>query len=255
MQKIHVVNEFELMRLVKCPLYVARLDHSREPADSLAANAAGEDLLRWITRETGESDIPDLPDVRQRADALFRKHYTGAMTLQIAKRPIRMSRRLHDLVFFNDILYPETPYQLDLGPVRIEGSMTVVKSNGKGKASMPSRVIRLRNHKIEPPLMPDIVSMARWLYGQRESGYPSCVLYNYSLSGETTVNQQFTERVAQRWLTAAATNWLSSRLYPIPGDHCRDCQQPYRGLSENDPTSLISIAGHANPPRPSGTRG
>jgi len=58
---------------------------------------------------------------------------------------------------------------------------------------------------------------------------PRCVVYNYSLSGKTTANQQFSEPVAQSWLMAAAMNWLNSREHPSPGDHRRDCQQPCRG--------------------------
>ncbi len=224
MKKIEIVNEFDLLRFARCPLYLARIDHARESADSAAVDAAAEDLLRWITWEAEERGVPDLQTVRRRADAFFTARYAGEMTLPIGRRLVRVSRRLHDLVSFNAVLHPVTPYQLDLGLVRIEGSLAILTS--KTKASQPPRIIRLRNQTIKHPIIPDIVSVARWLFGQRESGYPRCVVYNYSLSGETVANQQFTEQVAQRWLTAAAMNWLNARVYPSPGDHCQSCQRP-----------------------------
>lgn len=143
MKKINVVNEFDLLDFARCPLFLARIE-IREPAEIAAVNAAGDDLLAWITRETFERDIPDLSVVRGRAEAFFRRRYTGPMTFAIAKRLIRMSRRLHDLVFFNDVLCPTGSYQLEFGVARIEGCITIVKS--KSKISLPRRIIRLRNY-------------------------------------------------------------------------------------------------------------
>ena len=168
--------------------------------------------------------------VRVRADALFAHRYSGDMTLPIARRLIRLSRRLHDLVSFNTVLHPVSPYQLDLGLVRIEGSMAILKS--KVKAWLPPRIIRLRAHRVEPPVVPDVVSLARWIYGLRESGFPDCVVYNYALSGETAASQHYSERVAQRWLTTAAVNWRDKQVFPNPGEHCKGCRQPCRGLPE-----------------------
>lgn len=228
MKKRIVVNEFDLMRWVRCPLYLARNGYTQEPADIAAVSAAAEDLLRWITRQAFEYTIPDLNDVRGRADAFFRKYYTGTMTLSVARRLIRISRRLHELVLLNDVLWPAGSYELDFGDARIEGTVTVVKSNSK--LSLPPRIIRLRNHTIKPPVIPDIVSLARWLFGQRESGYSTCVVYNYSLTGDTTSSDTFTESSAQTMLNSAVNNWIGNRLYPIPGNHCWGCQQPCLSL-------------------------
>jgi hypothetical protein len=151
MKKIYTVNEFDLLHFARCPLFLTRNDHSPEPADTAAVNAAAEDLLRWITWETFEHDIPDLSDVRGRADAFFRRRYKGPMTSSIARRLIRICRRLHDLAFFNDILSPSCSYQLDFGVAQIEGMATVVKS--KSKISLPPRIIRLRDHAIKPPIL------------------------------------------------------------------------------------------------------
>ena len=63
-------------------------------------------------------------------------------------------------------------------------------------------------------------------HGLRESGFPDCVVYNYSLYSEWASSQHYSERVAQRWLTAAAMAWRNQQVYPNPGDHCRCCQQP-----------------------------
>ena len=219
-----IVNEFDLLRFARCPMYQTRVDYGRESADSAAVNAVAEDLLSWLTWEAEERGVPDLPTVRRRADAFFMARYAGEMTLPIGRRLVRLSRRLHDLVSFNTVLQPVAPYELDLGLVRVGGSLAILEC--KTKASQPPRIIRLRNQTIKHPIIPDIVSMARWLYGLRESGYPRCVVYNYSLSGDTVANQEFSARVAQRWLPAAALNWLNARVYPSPGDQCLSCQRP-----------------------------
>lgn len=229
MKKINTVNEWDLLRFIQCPLRVAGPDSEREAADS-AADSAAEDLLKWISWEAQEGDVPSLPVVRTKADAFFRRGYTGTMPDTIARRLIRIARRLHDLVSFNRVLHPTFPYELELGPVRISGSMTILQC--KLRPALPTRVIRLQNHKIVTPVIPDVVSLARWLYVQREDCYPKCVVYGYSLSGETTSNQQFTESQAHMWLSSAARNWLDSRLYPSPGAHCKGCLQPCRGLPE-----------------------
>jgi hypothetical protein len=229
MKKINVVNEFDLLNFARCPLYLARNDHSPEPADTVAVNAAADDLLHWITWETFEHNVPDLSEVRGRADAFFRRQYNGPMTSPLARRLVRISRRLHDLVFFNDVLYPSSSYQLDFGVAQIEGTATVVKS--KSKISLPPRIIRLRNHAIKPLIIPDLVSVARWLYGFRESGYPRCVVGNYSLAGDTTSSQDFSEAAAQKWLATAVQNWVEKKVYPSLGHHCKGCQKPCLSLS------------------------
>ena len=228
MKKRIAVNEFDLMKWVRCPLYLARNGYSQEPADIAAVAAAAEDLLGWITRQAFEYTIPDLHDVRGRADAFFRKYYTGAMTCSVARRLIRISRRLHDLVLLNTVLWPAGSYELDFGEARIEGTLTIIKSNSK--LSLPPRIIRLRNHTIKPPIIPDIVSLARWLFGQRESGYPTCVVYNYSLTGDTSSSDTFTESMAQTSLKSAVSNWFGKRIGPIPGSHCGGCQRPCLSL-------------------------
>jgi hypothetical protein len=144
------------------------------------------------------------------------------MTMPVAKRILRISRRLHELVLRNDILQSQGQYRLDPGLVQIEGSVTVVKS--RARAFPAGSIIRLRHDKIDAPIMPDIVGFSRWLYGKRESGFPSCVLYNYSLTSDTTFTQVFTEE------GAAARNWLDSRAYPNPGEHCKTCLRPCQGL-------------------------
>ena len=139
-----------------------------------------------------------------------------------------MSRRLHDLVSFNEILWPTSIYRLDFGVAVIEGDMTVVKA--KSRLSLPPRLIRLRSNKIKTPMIPDIVSLARWLFGLRESGFLSCVVHNYGLTGETSSSEEFTEQRAQTWLAAAIQNWVTSKVYPSPGDHCKDCRRPCLSL-------------------------
>jgi len=230
MQRVPAVNEFDLLRFTQCPLFVARPDGIQGPADSAAADAAAEDTFQWITNETFDRGVPELHAVRERADAFFAQRYSGDMTLPIARRLIRLSRRLHDLVFFNEVLHPVSPYQLDLGLVRVKGNLAILRS--KTKAARPPRVIRLRPHRVEPPVVPDVVSLARWLYGLRESGFPDCVVYNYALTGNAAASQHYSERVAQRWLTTAAMHWRNKQVYPSTGDHCRDCQQPCLKIPE-----------------------
>src|ERR1019366_5010944 len=107
MKKLHVVNEFELLRFARCPLYLARTENDREREASAALNRAAEDLLTWIARVAWEGAIPELPVIRERAEGYFRKRFGGTMTLAVAKRLLRISRRLHELVLFNDILQPQ----------------------------------------------------------------------------------------------------------------------------------------------------
>jgi hypothetical protein len=52
--------------------------------------------------------------------------------------------------YINEILQPESNYQLEFGVARIEGGVTIVKS--KRCLSLPPRAIRLHNHKIKPPV-------------------------------------------------------------------------------------------------------
>jgi hypothetical protein len=223
MQKIHRVDEFELLRFTQCPLRRPGPDGAREAADA-AVDATAESVLKWISWETYERVIPDLPEVREHAGAFFRCRYKQAMTGSIARRLAHMSRRLHDLVWFNSILAPQSKYELDLGLVRIEGSMTVVRS--KHRASLPPRVIRLRHDSNDLPRLPDVVSLARWLYTYRESGFPTCAVLNIGTLNEKSRLEHFTESLAQKWLSTAALSWLNKRLYPSPGAHCKGCLEP-----------------------------
>ena len=223
MQKIHRVNEFALLRFTQCPLFEPGIDDS-QPADIAAVDAAVEDVLAWLTKETFELGLPPLAAVREHAEAFFSRHNASTMTQRAARYLVRASRRLHDLVTFNKIHYPYTAYELDLGEVRVEGNITLISS--KTRASLPPRIVRLRRGKIEPPTVPDVVSMARWLYGLRESGYPRIMVHIYSLTSDKVSNQEFQEPLAQRWLTAAAMNWKNSREYPNPGAHCARCSKP-----------------------------
>lgn len=229
-KKVPVVDEFELLRYTQCPLLVPKPLDDEAVEQSAAADATADDVLEWLTREAFDGCIPTLPVVREHANHLFLKRHVGEMTCRTARRLNRMARRLHDLVSFNRVLHPVERYEIDLGLVRVDGMVTILHS--KLKPHLPPMVLRLRMRKVTPPLAADVVSIARWLYAARESGFPSCRVYNYSLSGDSVVNQQFEEPLAQRWLTAAALSWRNKYHFPNPGPHCSGCQKACRMLPD-----------------------
>ena len=70
MKKIYKVNEFELLRFTQCPLFESGIDE-RQPVDIAAVDAAAEDVLAWLTKETFEFGLPSLSTVREHAEAFF----------------------------------------------------------------------------------------------------------------------------------------------------------------------------------------
>jgi hypothetical protein len=220
-----IIDEQRLLDYTRCPLRAG--PGVQEPVIERVA----ESLVQQLSLLAYEGSLPRLSHVRERAEALFKA--AGEPVADHSRQLIRLCRRAHDLFTFNAVLHPETLYHLDIGTVVVEGSLTVLRAANRTEA----RVLRLRPRGAASPFAPDVVSMSRWLYGFKESGYPSCAVYNYGILYDLALRETFSEAQVQRWLIAATTSYTQRRAFPVPGTHCKGCARPCEEAKPCSPTS------------------
>ena len=213
------INEWSLLEFTRCPLREAAADERSRPG---VIEHAAEDLVRFATLQAYEGSVPSLPVMRERAETLY-KTMAGSPDLVYSRNLIRLCRRMHDLLLVHDVLHPQSPYRLDLGHAAIDGEAAMLRVRSRGSVA---KVLRLRPRGSPAVLAPDVVSLSRWLYTMRESGYPDCAVYNYWILNDIAVKENFSESVAQNWLLSATTAYTQHRMFPSPGAHCKGCSRP-----------------------------
>ena len=213
------INEQSLLEFTRCPLREAAVDESSRPC---VIEHVAEDLVRFATLQAYEGSVPSLPAMRERAEMLY-KTVAGSPDLVHSRNLIRLCRRIHDLLTVHDVLHPQSPYRLELGHASIDGDAAMLRVRSRGSVA---KVLRLRPRGSPAVFAPDVVSLSRWLYTTRESGYPACVVYNYWILNDIAIKENFSESVAQNWLSSATTAYTQHRIFPSPGAHCKGCSRP-----------------------------
>ena len=221
------IHERRLLDFTCCPLRVGGGTQD-SPIERVA-----DGLVQQVSALAYEGNLPSLSAVRERAEALFLTA-EGFPDSLYARQLIRLSRRIHDLFTLNSVLHPESIYQLDIGGVTIEGSVTVLRAP---KRANEARVLRLRLRDVRFPLVPDAISLSRWLYGAKESGYPDCAVYNYGILHDNAARETFSESQVQKWLLAITGSFTQRRAFPVPGSHCKGCTRPCQENASCNPMS------------------
>jgi hypothetical protein len=176
------------------------------------APKVAEELLRYATWEAFDATVPSISTMREYAYASY-KAKAGSPDPSNLISVLCLARRFRDLFAINDVLHPESPYQLNIGGFggfTIDGTATVLRGHSRPSVA---KILRLRPKGSPRVLTPDAVSLSRWLYGKRECAYPFCTVYNYWIHKDRAVNQDFSEDTAESWLLSAA----SAFSQPVPG--------------------------------------
>jgi hypothetical protein len=161
-----------------------------------------EELLQYSTWQTYEAVVPTISTMREYAYLSYETK-AGAPDVNNLLSVTRLALRFRDLLALNDVLNPESPYQLSIGGFTIDGTATVLRGHSRPSVA---EILRLRSKGSPRVLGPDAVSLSRWLYGKRECEFPFCTIYNYWIHKDRAVNQDFSEdHPVESWLLSAAS--------------------------------------------------
>jgi len=216
---IKPIDERSLLEFTRCPLREAATEECCHPG---RLDQVAEDLVQFATARAYDGAVPSLPAMREHAEGLY-KALVGSPDLAYSRNLVRLCRRVHDLLVIHDVLHPQAPYRLDLGHATIEGNVAILRERRRASAA---KVLRLRPRGSPVVFAPDALSLSRWLYTLRESGYDSCVVYNYWILNDVAVRESFSDSLAQHWLLAATAGYTQHRMFPSPGAHCKGCSRP-----------------------------
>lgn len=158
MNKLITVNEKALLDAFGMP--------SVEPASPMLTSA--EKTAAWLIDEIARGRNPSAADTR----SLFEMHWQPAVsaqdgelsaqdyTAQLLQIP-HACWRIREVIWSREILQPMLPYKLTINGITITGEYAILRSSRRKRHAY---VLYLRDAGVRRrPLVPDVLSCARWL--------------------------------------------------------------------------------------------
>jgi hypothetical protein len=150
---------------------------------------------------------------------------------------VKACRLLRDIFWRCETLQPVSPYTLAIGGIVITGQYAILRSSRRKKHAF-ALYLRYQGMKMKP-LVPDVVSFARWLdlanrwiepaNGHR--GIQSIGVMHYWVSRDLSAEHEPDREFATNVLLGAAGG-VTGNPFPLPGDHCLSC--PTRACRPDD---------------------
>jgi len=218
------INEKTMLYHLECPLRSRGL--AAVPQSPVLECA--ESTARWLMAEQLAGRAPTAKETRDYFDQTGyfqpRNDISPKEYEQRGREGIRACRRLRDIVWRCEVLQPLSPYTLAIGGVRITGEYAVLHSSRRKKHAF-GLYLRHLGVRIKP-LLPDVVSFARWLdlanRANRGWGIESFGVLNYWVTRDLSAEHK-PERAFATDVLLGAVGVVRGSPFPVPGEHCLSC--------------------------------
>lgn len=191
-----------------------------------------ESTARWLIAEQLAGRAPTVRETQEVFDQTGyfqpRSDIAPKEYARHVREGIRACHRLRDIVWRCQVLQPVSPYRLTVGGVLITGEYAVLRSSRRHKHAF---VLYLRHEGVRmKPLVPDVVSFARWLDlanrwsdpANRQWGIQSIGVMHYWVTRELSAEHK-PDRAFATDVLLGAVSAFTGHPFPVPGEHCLSC--------------------------------
>ena len=247
------ITEDALLYQVECPLRSNGLASLPESP----VLSCSKSTCRWLISEIAVGRQPTANQTReyydwawqrtkffQSRDIIPQKDYNRHLI-----EGVRACSRLREIIWKSEILRPVSPYELTIDGTGITGEYAVLRSSHR-KRQASVLYLRYGGIKIRP-IIPDIVSFARWLHVSnlseaREWGLDRIGVKHYWVSQYLAADHHPEQSLAVG-VVHGAIGVVSRPAFPVVGEHCLSCPtrtcnpstSAARALCPDEPSILL----------------